>query len=228
MLGDIQDVYPGDVRGFHQRGESSPILRVLGGAGADAVSVWRSVCRLGGFLGDGGAGGLLVGDGFVLGAGGEQRVSLGRGGVCHEWAAGIAVQAWTAGCSPIRGHPRRCRRKAPSTGRTATTPAPSSPVESSALSSLTPAPRLARCHLPSWPTAGLGKPGICAPSTARYGCGGPGGLVTVELADMLPTAMMTSSSGSPLPARTRVPSRKPSCCTRTPSGIWASPVATPA
>lgn len=175
---------------------------------------------------DGGAGGLLVGDGFVLGAGGEQRVSLGRGGSATSGRPESPSRPGRPGVPHIRGHPRRCRRKAPSTGRAATTPAPSSPVESSALSSLTSAPRLARCHLPSWPTAGLGKPRICAPSTARYGCGGPGGLVTVELADMLPTAMMTSSSGSPLPARTRVPSRKPSCCTRTPSGIWASPVAT--
>jgi hypothetical protein len=45
----------------------------LGGAGVDAVSVWRSVCRVCCFLGDGGAGGLLVGDGLVLGAGGERR-----------------------------------------------------------------------------------------------------------------------------------------------------------
>lgn len=99
----------------------------------DAVSVWRSVRRVGGFLGDGGAGGLIVGDGLILGAGGEQRgdgepvdgaghatgvavddadgvggqgvgsadvgqvrpdvpVGLGRGGVCHEWAARIAAQ----------------------------------------------------------------------------------------------------------------------------------------
>ena len=45
MLGDIQDVYLGDVRGVHRRGESGPIRRALGGAGMDAVSVWRSVCR---------------------------------------------------------------------------------------------------------------------------------------------------------------------------------------
>jgi hypothetical protein len=33
-----------------------------GGAGADAVWVWRSVGRVGGFLGDAGAGGQLIGD----------------------------------------------------------------------------------------------------------------------------------------------------------------------
>ncbi|MGH3253299.1 MAG: hypothetical protein ACRDOI_44750, partial [Trebonia sp.] len=31
------------------------------------------VCRGRGFLGDGGAGGLLVGDGLAVGAGGEER-----------------------------------------------------------------------------------------------------------------------------------------------------------
>ena len=39
----------------------------------DAVSFWWSVCRGCGVLGDGGAGGLLVGDGLAVGAGGEQR-----------------------------------------------------------------------------------------------------------------------------------------------------------
>ena len=61
-----------------------------GGAGVVEVSLWWSVCRVGGFLGDGGAGGFLVGDGLVLGAGGEQR---GDGeavdGAGH--AAGVAV-----------------------------------------------------------------------------------------------------------------------------------------
>ena len=41
MLGGIQDVYLGDVRGVHRRGESSPIRRVPGGL------VWTR-CRFGG------------------------------------------------------------------------------------------------------------------------------------------------------------------------------------
>ena len=73
VLADIQDVYLGDVRGGRRRGEDSPAWRVPGGAVVDVVSWWWSVCRVGGFLGDGGAGGLLVGDGLVLGAGGEER-----------------------------------------------------------------------------------------------------------------------------------------------------------
>jgi hypothetical protein len=62
MSGGIPDVYLGDVAGALRRGDSSPIRRVPGGAGADAVWVWRSVGRVGGFLGDAGAGGQLIGD----------------------------------------------------------------------------------------------------------------------------------------------------------------------
>jgi hypothetical protein len=142
MLGGIQDVYLGDVRGAYWRGGSSPIR--LGGAGVDAVSVWRSVCRVDGFLGDGGtaacssgmvlfsvqAANSAVTESRLMGAAGatvdgadgvvreqgvgsadvgqmrpDVRIGVGRGGVCREWAAGIAPGAWTAGCSPYTRTP---------------------------------------------------------------------------------------------------------------------------
>ena len=39
----------------------------------DGVARWWSVCRGGGFLADGGAGGGFVGDGLAGGAGGQER-----------------------------------------------------------------------------------------------------------------------------------------------------------
>src|SRR6185437_2794396 len=90
VLADFLDVHVGDVHGGRGRGVNSPAWRVPGGAGVVAVSPWWSVCRVGGFLGDGGAGGFLVGDGLVLGAGGEE------GGECEAvdgagQAAGVGV-----------------------------------------------------------------------------------------------------------------------------------------
>jgi hypothetical protein len=73
LLAVVQNVYLDDVRGGYGRGEISPVRRLPGGAGVDAVSFWWSVCRGCGVLSDGGAGGLLVGDGLAVGAGGEQR-----------------------------------------------------------------------------------------------------------------------------------------------------------
>src|SRR5260370_4819119 len=87
---DVQDVHLGDVHGGVGRGENGPAGRVPGGAVVDVVSPWWSVCRVGGFLGDGGAGGFLVGDGLVLGAGGEQRGAREAvDGAGHAAGAGV-------------------------------------------------------------------------------------------------------------------------------------------
>jgi hypothetical protein len=71
MLGDVQDVYLGDIRDVHRQMKSAHPAGA-GGAGVDAVSVWRSVALMlfSSAVVDRWCSGLLVGDGVVLGAGG--------------------------------------------------------------------------------------------------------------------------------------------------------------
>ena len=119
VLAAAENVHLGDVRGGHERGEICPVRRLPGGAVVDVVSLWWSVCRGCGVLGDGGAGGLLIGDGLVLGAGGEQ---CGDG----EAVAGRAVRAcstaaaWSPTCM-VSSASRPCgiaRDHGPSSART--------------------------------------------------------------------------------------------------------------
>ena len=171
-------------------------------------------------------------------------VGLGRGEVCHEWAARIAVQGLDGRVFPIHADARAAVRERPPRRRVSYGAYHYSgtrdvyigyysrfvkpggvvgfvvPDMSAELDTLPP-PELAvhrtrdtwdmrAFHSPVWVAAGL-ENSAWSPWSSRTCC---------------PSAMMTSSSGSPLLARTRAPSRKPSCCTRTPSGIWTSPVAT--
>ena len=152
---------------------------------------------------DGVVGEQGVGSGDVGQVRPDVPVGLGHGGVCHEWAARIAVQGLDGRVFPIYADARvavreRLPRRRVSYGayhysgtrdvyigyysrfvKPGGVVGFVVPDMSAELDTLPP---------PSWPTTRPGTPGICAPSTARYGCGGPGelGLVTAELADMRP------------------------------------------
>ena len=91
VLGGIQDVHVGDVHGGCGRGVVSPAWRVPGGAGVDVVSPWWSVCRVGGFLGDGGPGGFLGGErGLDLG---DEVGGVEAGGVAEGVGDGVVDAA---------------------------------------------------------------------------------------------------------------------------------------
>ena len=73
MFAAAQDVHDGDIRDEDAGAWRAPPGGAPGGAVVDGVAGWWSVCRGGGFLADGGAGGGFVHNGFCGGVGGQER-----------------------------------------------------------------------------------------------------------------------------------------------------------